>query len=502
MQLCPAQQRTFDQLMEVLPLFDILGLAGGSGSGRTTVLRRLHESVGGAYLTMKEYLDALRPGHPLQMEEVLEQLVMGALQTHDCVLVDDLSLVANVVSGSCAGGYPRPGFVHAALQTLAEYSQAHRKKLIVSSDRPMWPLEQMGYVAHIPQFQPVDYEFLNRLYLGPELSARLDYDKVHRFASQLNAYHLKTVGALLRGRPALDTQAYIDFLQSFQLASNVDLEEVQRVTLRDLKGADAVIRDLETHVIVPLENDELAAELQLRPKRGVLLVGPPGTGKTTVGRALAHRLKSKFFLLDGTVISGTGNFYGQVHWIFEQAKRNAPAVVFVDDSDAIFESGEELGLYRYLLTLLDGLESATAGRVCVMMTAMDVAHLPPALIRSGRIELWLEMHLPNEAARAEILAVNLAPAAAALGKVDVSRLAGATEGFTGADLKRLIEDGKNLLAYDRAQGRPVRAATDYFLTAIATVRANKARYAEADSRARQQRPRRPAYYDDQERMMS
>jgi ABC-type phosphate/phosphonate transport system ATPase subunit len=501
MQLCPAQQQTFDQLMEVLPLFDILGLAGGSGSGRTTVLRRVHEAVGGAYLTMKEYLDALRPGHPLQMEEVLEQLVMGALQTHDCVLVDDLSAAVNVLMGRC-GGYPRPGFVLAALQTLGEFAQAHRKKLIVSSDQPVWPLQQMGYVAHIPPFQPADYEFLNRVYLGPELSARLDYAKVFRFAAHLNAYHLKTVGALLRGRQELDTQAYIDFLRSFHLTSNVDLEEVQHVTLRDLKGADEVIRELETHVIVPLENDELSAELQLRPKRGVLLVGPPGTGKTTVGRALAHRLKSKFFLLDGTVVSGTGNFYSQVHWIFEQAKRNAPAVVFVDDSDAIFESGEELGLYRYLLTLLDGLESATAGRVCVMMTAMDVAHLPPALIRSGRIELWLEMHLPEKEARAEILTANLAPVAATLGKVDVPRLAGATEGFTGADLKRLIEDGKNLLAYDRAQGRPVRAATEYFLTAVAAVRANKAHYAEADARARQQRPRRPAYYDDQERMMS
>src|SRR5262249_39830715 len=152
------------------------------------------------------------------------------------------------------------------------------------------------------------------------------------------------------------------------------------------------------------------------------------------------RLKGKFFLLDGTVISGTREFYYKVQGIFEQAKRNAPAIVFVDDSDAIFESGEELGLYRYLLTLLDGLESATAGRVCVMMTAMDVSHLPPALIRSGRIELWLEMHLPDEAARAEILAANLAPALVALGEVDTARLAAETDGFTGADLKRLVED--------------------------------------------------------------
>ena len=85
----------------------------------------------------------------------------------------------------------------------------------------------------------------------------------------------------------------------------------------------------------------------------------------------------------------------------------------------IFESGEELGLYRYLLTMLDGLESESAGRVCVMMTAMDVGSLPPALVRSGRIELWLETRLPDDAARGAILRAQLArPARRRIGAVD------------------------------------------------------------------------------------
>src|ERR1041384_5659661 len=84
------------------------------------------------------------------------------------------------------------------------------------------------------------------------------------------------------------------------------------------------------HIVLPLENDELATRLQLKPKRGVLLVGPPGTGKTTVGRALAHRLKSKFFLIDGTFISGTRDFYERVHHVFEAAKQNAPSIIFID----------------------------------------------------------------------------------------------------------------------------------------------------------------------------
>src|SRR5207253_471199 len=199
--------------------------------------------------------------------------------------------------------------------------------------------------------------------------------------------------------------------------------------LSDLKGIDEVIRSLEANIIVPLENDELAAELGLKPKRGVLLAGPPGTGKTTVGRALAHRLKSKFFLLDGTFISGACDFYERVHQLFERAKQNAPSVLFIDDSDVLFEDREYhgVGLYRYLLTLLDGLESETAGRVCVMMTVMDVGALPPALVRSGRVELWLQMNLPDEAARAAILRRHLAGLPASIGPVHEPRLARATD---------------------------------------------------------------------------
>src|SRR5262249_31450463 len=157
--------------------------------------------------------------------------------------------------------------------------------------------------------------------------------------------------------------------------------------------------------------------------------------------------KGKFFLIDGTFIAGTDGFYNRIHHVFEAAKDNAPSVIFIDDADAIFEDGEERGLYRYLLTMLDGLESESAGRICVMMTAMNVANLPAALTRSGRVELWLEMKLPDPEARAAILAQRLVELPEELRTVDVAALKSATDGFTGADLKRLIEDGKAIYAY-------------------------------------------------------
>jgi len=256
---------------------------------------------------------------------------------------------------------------------------------------------------------------------------------------------------------------------------------VQQVDLKDLKGVDDVLRSLEINIVLPLQNDELANRFRLRSKRGVLLYGPPGTGKTTIGRALAHRLKGKFFLIDGTFIAGTDSFYNRINQVFEAAKDNAPSVIFIDDADAIFEDGEERGLYRYLLTMIDGLESESAGRVCVMMTAMNVAHLPPALVRSGRVELWLEMKLPDPEARTEILSALVLNLPEELRQADLPQLVAATEGFTGADLKAMVEDGKAIYAYEKANANEPLPITEYFLRAVGTVQENKKHYAAAEA---------------------
>jgi ATP-dependent 26S proteasome regulatory subunit len=299
----------------------------------------------------------------------------------------------------------------------------------------------------------------------------------------------------LRNAERLDTEALLEHLRATELVSNVDLAEVQPVDLYDLKGMDDVIQALEANVLLPLERPDLTSELVLKPKRGILLAGPPGTGKTTIGRALAHRIRSKFFLVDGTVIAGTPLFYQQISQIFDAASKNAPAIIFIDDSDVIFESGTDMGLYRYLLTKLDGLESQTAGQVCLIMTAMDIGGIPPALVRSGRIELWLETRLPDGAARAAILADLGKELPPAFSGFEPAGLAEATEGLSGADLRRVVEDGKLLYAYARASQRAGRPLMDYFLEAVAKVRNNKEKYAEAEARARTRRPQRPPYFD-------
>lgn len=432
-------------------------------------------------LSTRDFVEASAKAHPLALEETLYHLLLDALKKNPLVIMDDLHLL-DLCSIGCHF-YPRSGYLNSIMMGICTYTLETGKKLIFSTGNSfVEAAEQRSYSFRIERFRAEDYASLIRTFRC-EPADNLDFEKVFGFAPKLNGHQLKAACHWLTGPEDLTTERFIEYLRSQRLASNVDLGEVQAVDLKDLKGVDDVLRSLEINIALPLENDELASRFRLRSKRGVLLYGPPGTGKTTVGRALAHRLRGKFFLIDGTFIAGTQGFYERINLVFQAAKENAPSVIFIDDADAIFEDGEEQGLYRYLLTMIDGLESESAGRVCVMMTAMDVGRLPPALVRSGRVELWLEMKLPDSAARAQILADHLAHLPEEMRQPDSSLLIAATEGFTGADLKRLVEDGKALYVYDKARGGELKPTVDYFLRAIETVKENKQRYEAAQAQA-------------------
>jgi transitional endoplasmic reticulum ATPase len=472
--LTPAQQQACDGLLRGIPVGEVLVLRGIAGSGKTTILERIQAATGATLLGMREFMRALKTGPPQAIEEAFLDPIEQALATAESVIMDDFHLIRNVVEGY---KYPRAKLLNVALSALLADARARNKKLIFAVEDEMPAiLWTQAYSVKIENFTAEDYAILSRAHLPAEGGTRLDYQKIHRFAPNLNGHQLRKACAWLRREADLGTDRFIEYLQTQHMVSNVEIEEVQPVDWKDLKGVDDVIRALEAKVALPFENAELSAQLGLKPKRGVLLSGPPGTGKTTIGRALAHRLKSKFFLIDGTVVAGSSDFYDTVDEIFEAAKRNAPSIVFIDDSDVIFEGKEDHGFYRYLLTLLDGLESANAEKVCVMMTAMDPGSLPPAMLRSGRIELWLETKLPNEEARAAIFLERIEKLPPPIGSADIATIARASRGLTGADLKAVAEDGKLLYAHDVATGRTTRVADEYFLEAIETVRANGRNY--------------------------
>lgn len=201
------------------------------------------------------------------------------------------------------------------------------------------------------------------------------------------------------------------------------------------------------------------------PKSGVLLFGPPGTGKTSIGRALAHRMKGKMFMVKEIFLMK------QLQETFARAEACAPSVVFFDDIDVLLHrskvawSGGEV--FRFLLSKMDGLcsgkDSDKNRFVTIIMTCESPRSLPEALIRSGRIELWLKLEHPKAKQRAVILenllrresrSINGAKSLPELADVDlktIRKVANKTEDFSAADLRRLVKDTRNMLAYREAK---------------------------------------------------
>ena len=475
LKLTPSQRQAAVNLLRGLEAGDVLVLQGQPGTGKTTVLEEVQRQADGTLAGARQFLESLKANGPWAIEEAFLGMLDEALAANGVVLVDDLHLVTDIVEGC---DYQRSHLLDAALTAVLGEAAAQGKKIVfATAEQAPWPVRRRAYTWEIGEFTAKDYRCVCEAWLDPQVAERIDYARIHRFAPKLNGHQLKSACGWLGRDAGLATDGLIEYLKSQNMTSNVAIEEVARVDWNDLKGVDDVIRALETKIALPFENDDLAEQFGLKPKRGVLLAGPPGTGKTTIGRALAHRLKSKFFLIDGTMIAGEHAFYSKVREVFDSAKKNAPAVVFIDDADVIFEGNEDRGLFRYLLTMLDGLESASAGRVCVMMTAMNVSSMPQALVRSGRVELWLETRLPGALARASILDAKLTGLPEPVGAVDIGKLASASRGLTGADLNAVVEDGKLLFAHDLASGKNLRPVEEYFLEAIDTVRTNQASYA-------------------------
>ena len=217
------------------------------------------------------------------------------------------------------------------------------------------------------------------------------------------------------------------------------------VNYDDVGGMGETIQQLREMVELPLRYPELFTRLGVDPPKGVLLHGPPGTGKTRLAQAVANESDANFFTINGPEIMGSG--YGDsekaLREVFEQATKAAPAIIFIDEIDSIAPKrdrvpGEaEKRLVAQLLTLMDGLE-ARSNLVVIAATNRPEA-IDEALRRPGRFDREIVIGVPDESGRREILGIHTR--GMPLGdRVDLNELAKATYGFVGADVAALARE--------------------------------------------------------------
>lgn len=227
----------------------------------------------------------------------------------------------------------------------------------------------------------------------------------------------------------------------------------KKATFEDVAGADEEKEELK-EIVDFLRDNKKYTEIGARIPKGVLLLGPPGTGKTLLARAVAGEAKVPFFSISGSdfVEMFVGVGASRVRDLFEQAKKNAPAIIFIDEIDAVGrQRGAGLGgghdereqTLNQLLVEMDGFEDNDSVIVMAATNRRDI--LDPALLRPGRFDRQILVGYPDVKGREAILKVHtrnkpLAP------DVDLETIAKSTVGFTGADLENLVNEASLLAA--------------------------------------------------------
>src|SRR5437899_1919376 len=251
------------------------------------------------------------------------------------------------------------------------------------------------------------------------------------------------------------------------------LVEVPRVNWSDVGGLEEVKMKLREAVEMPLKDPDACKRMGIRPPRGILLYGPPGSVKTLLAKAVATESEANFISIKGPEVMSkwVGESEKAVRMIFKKAKQVAPCIVFLDELDAIAhvrgfdtDSGVSERVVNQLLTSMDGLESLEG--VCVIGATNRPDRLDPAMLRTGRFDRILLVPTPNKDARLAILKVHTRTMP--LEGVDLEELAVDLDSYSGADIEGLCREAAMIALREAKHAKKV--TTAHFQEAMKVVR--------------------------------
>ena len=336
-----------------------------------------------------------------------------------------------------------------------------RGKKIIQMDGISRENAQVGLDEKV-KIHKVDYKPANKITLLPlTLSSLLQREKDTQY-----------IGSLIEGLPIISGDRiratffgsrFCDFKVSDTIPEGVvvinpttlirmekkEMGEVRptKISYEDIGGLTPQIQRIREMIELPLRYPQVFERLGIEAPRGVLLHGPPGTGKTLIARAVANETDAYFTHISGPEVMSKwyGDSEARLRAVFEEAKRNAPAIVFIDELDAIAPKREELGgekqvekrVVAQLLALLDGL-GARGKIICIGATNIPNV-LDPALRRPGRFDREISIPIPDKNGRLEILEIHTRGMPLA-SDVSLEKLAQITHGFVGADLEALARE--------------------------------------------------------------
>lgn len=232
------------------------------------------------------------------------------------------------------------------------------------------------------------------------------------------------------------------------LVYNMSAEDPGDVSYSSIGGLSDQIRELREVIELPLLNPELFQRVGISPPKGCLLYGPPGTGKTLLARAIASSIDAKFLkvVASSIVDKYIGESARLIREMFGYAREHEPCIIFMDEIDAIggrrFSEGTSADreIQRTLMELLNQMDGFDAlGAVKIIMATNRPDTLDPALLRPGRLDRKVEIPLPNELGRLDILKIHSGPIAKH-GEVDWEAVVKLSDGFNGADLRNVCTE--------------------------------------------------------------